>query len=106
MLGIWRLVCVYTRVFSCVQLFVTPMTIALQVPLSMGFSGKEYWSKLPFPTPEDPTDPGTEPESLAYPALAGGFFTMASPGKFGALSFNLVPGSVLYYKNVQIDTQL
>ena len=30
---------------------------------------------LPFPTPGDLPDPGIEPESLAFPALAGRFFT-------------------------------
>ena len=33
--------------FNGVQLFVTPQTVALQVPLSMGFSRQEYWSGLP-----------------------------------------------------------
>ena len=28
-------------------------TVALQAPLSMGFSRQEYWSELPFPTPRD-----------------------------------------------------
>ena len=28
---------------SCVQLFATPWTIALQAPLSMGFSMQQYW---------------------------------------------------------------
>ena len=37
---------------------------------------KEYWSEMPFPSPED--DPGIEPTS---PALAGGFFTTEPPGK-------------------------
>jgi len=27
----------------------------------MGFSRQEYWSGLPFPSPEDLPDPGTEP---------------------------------------------
>ena len=27
------------------------MTVAYQVPLSMGFSRQEYWSGLPFPSP-------------------------------------------------------
>ena len=35
--------CVLSR-FSHVQLIVTPRTVARQVPLSMGFSGQEYWS--------------------------------------------------------------
>ena len=29
----------------------------------MGFSGQEYWSELPFPSPEDLPDPGMEPGS-------------------------------------------
>ena len=56
--------------------FVTPWTIALQAPLSMRFFGEEYWSGLLFPPPEDPPDPGIEPMSLTFPALAGGFFTI------------------------------
>ena len=31
---------------------------AYQAPLSMGFSGQEYWSGLPFPSPGDLPDPG------------------------------------------------
>jgi len=31
--------------------FATPWTIALQAPLSMGFSRQEYWSGLPFSPP-------------------------------------------------------
>ena len=34
---------------SCLQLFVTPWTIAHQALLSMGFSRQEYWSGLPCP---------------------------------------------------------
>ena len=37
--------------FSCVRLFATPWTIALQAPLSVGFSRQEYWNGLPFPSP-------------------------------------------------------
>ena len=37
---------------SCVQLFATPWAVAYQAP-SMGFSRQEYWSGLPFPSPED-----------------------------------------------------
>ena len=50
----------------------TPWTVALQAPLSMEFSRQEYWSGLPFPTPEDLPNPGIKPASLASPALAGG----------------------------------
>ena len=43
-----------------VQLFVTPWTVAHQVSPSMKFSRQEYWSGLPFPSPEDLPDPGIE----------------------------------------------
>ena len=60
--------------FSCVRLFVTPQTVALQAPLSMALSRQEYWSALPCPLPGDLPDPGIKPASLMSPALAGGFF--------------------------------
>ena len=50
-------------------------------PLSMGFSRQEYWSGLPCPPPGDVPDPGTEPTSLVFPDLPGGFFTTVPPGK-------------------------
>ena len=37
--------------FSRVQLCVTQRTAAHQAPLSTGFSGQEYWSGLPLPSP-------------------------------------------------------
>ena len=39
--------------FSRVWLFVTPWTAAHQTSLSMGFPRQEYWSRLPFASPED-----------------------------------------------------
>ena len=66
---------------SHVRLFVTPWTIAHQVPLSMEFSKQQYWSGLPFPTPGDRPDPGIEPTTSVSPALPGGFFTTEPPGK-------------------------
>ena len=36
---------------SLVRLFATWWTVAHQAPPSMGFSGQEYWSGLPFPSP-------------------------------------------------------
>ena len=73
--------CVCVCVLSEIQLFVTPRTVAHQASLSMEFSRPEYWSGLPFPTPGDLLNPGIETVSLACPALAGGFFTIATPGK-------------------------
>ena len=66
-------VCVLRRV----RLFATPWTVARQAPLSMGFPRQEYWSGLPFLSPEDLPNPGIEPVS---PALAGGFFTTVPTG--------------------------
>ena len=50
--------------FSCVQLFVTPQTVAHQAHLSIGFSREEYWSELLFPSPGDLPNPEIEPASL------------------------------------------
>ena len=68
--GLWRSFLYSSSVFSChlflipsasvkvtlslsrVQLFATPWTVAYQVP-SMRFSRQEYWSELPFHSPED-----------------------------------------------------
>ena len=64
--------------FSHVRLCATLWTVAWQVPLSMGFSRREYWSGLPCPPLGDLPNPGTEPASLMYPALAGEFFTTST----------------------------
>ena len=41
-----------------IQLFVPLGTVALQVPLSMGFSRQFYWNGLPCPPPGDSPNPG------------------------------------------------
>ena len=69
------LVCVCTKLFRCVQLFVTLWTAACRAPLSIGFSRQEYWSELAFPSPGDLPNPGIELVSPMSPALAGMFFT-------------------------------
>ena len=63
---------------SCVWLLVTPWTIAYQAPPSMEFSRQEYWSGLPFPSPEDLPNPGIEPGS---PALQADALPSEPPGK-------------------------
>ena len=68
---------VKVKSFSCVRLFATPWTVALQTPPSMGFSRQEYWSGLPFPSPGDLPDPGIEPRS---PALQADTLTSEPPG--------------------------
>ena len=53
---------------SRVRFFATPWTVAYQAPPSMGFSRQEYWSGLPFPSPEDLPNPGIKPGSPAFQA--------------------------------------
>ena len=55
-----------------------PWTVAHQAPLSMEFSRQEYWSGLPFPSPEGLPDPGIEPGS---PALEADSLSIEPPGK-------------------------
>ena len=62
----------------CPTLLPLPWTISNQDPLSMGFPRQEYWSGLPFPSPEDLPDPGIK---HAFPTLTGRFFTTEPPGK-------------------------
>ena len=52
----------------------------------MGFSRQEYWSGLPFPSPEDLPDPGIEPSSPVLqavwsPALQADSLLTELPGK-------------------------
>ena len=43
----------FSRVLFCMTLW----TVVSQAPLSMGFSRKEYWSGLPFPSPRESSLP-------------------------------------------------
>ena len=78
---------------SCVQLFETPQTVALQAPLSMGFPKQEYWSGFPCPPPEHLPNTGIQPVSLMSPALAGRFFNhechLGSPTKCTPIKIKL-----------------
>ena len=69
---------VKVKSLSRVRLFVTLWTVAYQALPSMGFSRQEYWSGLPFPSPEDLPDPRIEPGS---PALQADTLTSERPGK-------------------------
>ena len=75
-------VCVHACVHaqSCLT-FMTPMTIAHQVSLSMGLPRQEHWSGLLFPTPRDLPNSGIKAVFFVSPALAGKFFTTVPPGK-------------------------
>ena len=50
--------------FSRLQLFKTLWAVARQAPLSIGFSGQEYWNVLPCPPPGDLPGPEIELSSL------------------------------------------
>ena len=78
--GYLRALCMLSH-FSCVQLFVTPWTVAHQAPLSMGLSRQEYWSGSPCPPPGNLPDPEIEPASPMSPALPADFLPTEPSGK-------------------------
>ena len=55
-----------------------PMDCSLPGFFSMKFPRQEYWSRLPFPSPECLPNPGIKSKTSA---LTGGFFTTEPPGK-------------------------
>ena len=57
---VWHCVCVCTGHF---RVFAT-LTVPCQAPPSMGFPRQEPWSRLPFSSPGDFPNPGTEPTLL------------------------------------------
>ena len=56
-------VCMLIR-FSHARLFLTPWTVALQAPQSVGFSRQEYWNGLSCPPLWDLPCPGIDPHLL------------------------------------------
>ena len=71
------LLCYAKSLQSCLTLC-DPIDGSHQATPSLGFSRQEYCSGLPFLPPEDLPNPGIEPASTAFPALAGRFFTTAA----------------------------
>ena len=72
----------YVCVLSCSivsdSFFEAAWTVAHQAPLTMEFSRQEYWSGVPFPTPQDLPNPGIEPMSLESHTMAVEFFTTST----------------------------
>ena len=62
------------------QLFATPWTVTHQASLSMEFSGQEYWSGLPFPTPGDLPTRGIESTVCYVSCIGKWIFTTQLPG--------------------------
>ena len=77
---------VKVKLLSRVRLFATPWTVAHQASLSVGFSRQEYWSGLPFPSPGDLPNPGTEPRS---PTLQADSLPAEPQGKTDKHKFSL-----------------
>ena len=67
--------------FSCVQLFATLWTVALQAPLSLGFSRQEYWSGLPGPPPGIFLIPVSNLLLIMSPALQAVSLSLVPPEK-------------------------
>ena len=57
----------------------------------MGFPRQEYWSRLPFPSSEDLSDPGIKPGS---PAMQADSLPSELPGAIQVITLT-IPGSVL-----------
>ena len=75
-----RRVCLCAQSVSRVWLFATTHSVACQLLCSWDFLAR-ILDGLPFPTPEDFSNPGIEPMSPESLALAGGFFITEPPGK-------------------------
>ena len=69
---------------NLVRLFATLRTVARQVPLFMGFSREEQFSKLPRPPAEDLPDPGIEPMSSVSPVLQADSLLLSHQGSPGS----------------------
>ena len=71
-------VCARAHVVSHIQLFMTPWTVAHQAPLSMGLSGQEYCSGLPFPSLGDLPNPRNQTCFSCISCIGGRFFTICT----------------------------
>ena len=60
-----RIILEHTKCYSPSRVwrYATPRTVAHQAPLSLEFSRREYWSRLPFLSPGDLPDPEIDPRS-------------------------------------------
>ena len=86
---------------SRVWLLATPWTAAYQAPLPMGFSRKEYWSGLLFPSPRGLSDPGIKAVS---PALQTNSLPLSHLGRIilNIIVLNMVPISYFLYNKLSL----
>ena len=104
--------CVCVCVYACVRAHVRIHSLLSFVWLfatppgsSVHGNFQEYWSGLPLPI-RGSSDPGIETKSLAYPELAGSFFT-TEPPKNPNGTVNFYKTLLLlnkYAKNIKIIT--
>ena len=73
-------VLMHVWVLSHVWLFATHWTVALQAPLSMGFSWQKYWRGLLFPPLWDFPDPEIKPVSFVSPILQADSLPLSHKG--------------------------
>ena len=66
-------------VLSHVPVFTTLWTVAHQAPLSVGSSRQEYWSGLPFPSPGDLPDQGSNTGLLHHRRILHQLSPQGSP---------------------------
>ena len=72
-----KLLCMHAKLPQSCWLCAMLWTVAHQAPLSTRFSRQEYWSGLPFPSPEDLPNPEMEPTSSVPKA---GYLPLVPPG--------------------------
>ena len=76
------------NVLSCIQLFATLWTVACQAPLSVGFFQQEYWSGLPFPSPEDLPNVWWQPTPVFLPGESQGWASLVGCHLWGHTELN------------------
>jgi len=67
--------------FSCFRLLATPRTTAFQVPLSMGFSKQECWSRLPCTSSRGSSQPRDQTHFSCLLHWQAGSLPLVPPGK-------------------------
>ena len=79
--------------FSRLRLFATPWTVALQAPLSMGFSRQEYWSGVPCPPPGAFPTQGSNPDLLHCRQILYHLSHQGNPRKLEWVAYSFSRGS-------------
>ena len=80
--GVWT-ECVHAKLLQSCPTHCDPLDCSLPGSSVHGILQAKYWSGLPCLPPGDLPDPGIEPESLTFPAVASGFFTTSRTTKWG-----------------------